>query len=205
MQNLMGINKWMEMMNHFGFSKHEDEYEMILKAYSQSHLKYHNVKHINDCLQKCALQEETNNNKELHFAFWYHDVVYKPLKKDNELKSADLATKFLKGEGASQELIERIKNLIMATLHHQNPKNQEEAFMMDIDISILGSRKDIYLEYTNQIREEYKMVPWFMYKKKRKEILTMFLKKEKLYFTEFFRSKYEEQARINIEEEIRSL
>lgn len=201
----MEKNKWIKLMRIYGFSNNEQEYNMILKSYNEGHRKYHNNKHINDCLAKCALNEETQLNPNLHLAIWYHDVIYKPFKKDNELKSAELAEKFLKNQNAEIDLIKRIKKLIMLTLHNQTPATTEEAYMMDIDISILGSDGETYKSYTKNIREEYKMVPWFIYKNKRIKILEMFLNKENLYFTSYFKSKLEKQARINIKREIREL
>ncbi len=201
----MKKDKWIKLMNTFGFSENEQEYKMILKLYSESHRKYHNSVHINDCLDKCELNEETKQNHILQLAIWYHDVIYKPLKKDNELKSAEAAELFLTKQLAGDDLIKRVKKLIMVTLHDQIPSNEEEAYMMDIDISILGSNSETYIDYTKNVRHEYKWVPWFLYKKKRKEILEMFLNKETLYFTKYFKSNYEQQARINIENEIAQL
>ena len=165
----MEKDKWIKLMNTFGFSENEQEFKMIFNSHNETHRKYHNSIHIDDCLGKCELNESTKLNHELHLAFWYHDVVYKPLKKDNELKSAELAEKFLKRQLANNDLIKRIKELIMATLHDRMPTNEDEAYMMDIDISILGSDNKSYIEYTKNIRKEYKWVPWFIYKNKRKE------------------------------------
>ena len=201
----MEIDKWIKLMNTFGFSENEEEFKMITKAYNEGHRKYHNTIHINDCLAKCELNIETKLNPKLHLAIWYHDVIYNPFKKDNELKSAELAEKFLKRQLAKDDLIKKIKGLIMVTLHNQIPNNEEEAYMMDIDISILGSNSVTYTEYTKNVRKEYKWVPLFIYKKKRKEILEMLLNKETLYFTEYFKNNLELQARTNIENEIAQL
>lgn len=197
--------KWIALMNAFGFHKNESEFEMIQKYHNESHRKYHNTVHIADCLDKCALNEETKQNHVLHLAFWYHDVIYNPLKKDNELKSAEMAVRFLKKQDASQELITNVNSLIMATLHNRPPKNEMEAYIMDIDISILGSSSEDYSTYTENIRKEYKWVPWFLYKKKRMEILEMFLKRDTLYFTEYFKCNFEDKARKNIKNEINKL
>ena len=201
----MQKEEWFKIMNTFGFSENEKEYNKILKFYSESHRKYHNVTHIDDCLAKCALHEATRHNTALQLAFWYHDVVYNSFRKDNELKSAELAEIFLKRQAASEEMIQRVKKLIMVTLHNQEPNTEEEAYMMDIDFSILGTDNETYKEYTKNIRNEYRWVPWFLYKKKRKEILKMFLDKETLYFTNNFKNVYDRKARLNIENEVTQL
>ncbi len=201
----MEKENWLALMSSLGFSENEKEYEMIWRAYSQSQRAYHNTVHIKDCLAKCSLNPETRFNHQLHLAFWYHDLVYQPLKKNNELKSAEAAAYFLKKQSASPELVTQVNDLIMATLHNSEPKNKEEAFMMDIDISILGSDSETYATYTQNIRKEYKMVPWILYKKKRIEILKMFLNKSNLYVTDYFKNLFEEKARLNIQNEIAEL
>ena len=187
----MDKKNWFDLMRSFGFSHNEEEFDMILKYYHESHRKYHNINHIKDCLEKCSLNEETRLNHELHLAFWYHDIVYKPFKKNNEQKSVDLATSFIKKQTDDHGMSDRVGNLIMATLHNKEPKIIDEAYMMDIDISILGSNEETYIEYTKNIRKEYRLVPWFIYKKKRVEILEMFLRKDQLYHTEYFKSSLE--------------
>lgn len=201
----MKKEQWINLMNRFGFSENVQEFEMILKSYNESHRKYHNAQHITDCLAKCELNEETKNNPALHLAIWYHDLIYKPLQKNNELKSAERAEKFLKNQFANDELIKNVKRLIMVTLHNQTPTTEAEGYMMDIDISILGSDNNTYTAYTQNIRKEYKWVPYFLYKKKRIEILEMFRNKETLYFTDYFKTRLEQQARVNIENEINQL
>jgi len=194
--------KWLELMNAFELENNENEIKKIVKAYEEKHRNYHNLKHIKDCLEKCQLNEETRSNKELKLAIWYHDIVYNTFRKDNEEKSAQSATEFLGRQNVKQYSIIRVRNLIMATLHNKIPNNEEEAYMMDIDISILGSHTESYVQYTEKIRAEYYLVPWFLYKKKRIEILEKFLAKKNLYFTEYFKSRLELAARKNIENEI---
>ena len=73
---------------------------------------------------------------------------------------------------------------------------------MDIDISILGSEESRYEVYCEKIRKEYKWVPGIIYRRKRKEILQRFLQRDRLYFTDFYYSRLEEKARMNIAKEI---
>jgi len=55
------------------------------------------------------------------------------------------------------------------------------------------------------VRDEYKLVPYFLYRKKRKEILTSFLERERIYQNDFFYDKFETQARANIGSAIKML
>ena len=196
---------WFDLMHSFGFADNEAEFYMIEKFYQEKHRKYHNLDHIKDCLEKCRLNEASKSNRVLHLAFWYHDLIYKPFKKDNEQASADLAIRFIKKQTDDVQLANRIEGLIMATLHNRTPDTIEEAYMMDIDLSILGSNKEKYIAYTQNIRKEYSVVPWLLYKKKRVEILEMFLSKDELYYTDYFKTEFENKARHNIQNEIQQL
>ncbi len=77
--------------------------------------------------------------------------------------------------------------------------------MNDIDLTILGSSERIYAQFEENVRKEYKWVPYFLYKKKRKEILRSFLDRERIYQTKYFNNKLETQAQINLNNAIASL
>ena len=93
----------------------------------------------------------------------------------------------------------------MATKHHQPGENADAGVMIDIDLSILGQTEERFLEYEAQIRKEYAWVPRIIFGPKRAEILEGFLRRERIYRTEWFYNKYEERARRNIEGSIGKL
>ena len=75
----------------------------------------------------------------------------------------------------------------------------------NIDLSILGKGKERFWEYEEQIRQEYAWVPETLFSAKRAEILDRFLARKAIYATEWFRKKYERQARHNLEVSILEL
>lgn len=143
----------------------------------------------------------------LIFAIWYHDIIYKPTKKDNEDKSAIFAENHIKMMLFDQKRLKNIKKLIVSTKKHKIiiGENMDNAYLLDMDLSILGTNWETYENYTQQIRNEYKIYPDFMYKPGRKKVLQHFLVRETLYFTEAYRNKFESQARKNIKKEIELL
>lgn len=198
----MNLERWISLMKAFGFAENKETFSTINKHYSEKHRAYHNVEHISDCLNKLDLiTEQIPLRKEIELALWFHDIIYNPYGKENELKSAKIALDFLQKQGSSEELKSMIYNLIMITVHNKEPLNDEEKIIMDIDISILGSEYNEYLKYSKKIRKEYKMVPIILYRKKRKEILSNFLKKDKLYYSDYF-CDLEKNARNNLKQEI---
>ncbi len=192
-------------MSEFNFKENLIEFENTLRYYAETHRAYHNLDHINDCLSLLMKEEAHIQSKELKLAFIYHDIIYNPLGKNNERKSADKAIEFLKHNHAKTAIIHKVEQLIMVTLHEAIPKNSEEELMIDIDLSILGGERNRYIEYTQNIRREYKKVPQLIYRRKRKEIMKKFLQRGRIYYTDKYYKQLEDRARENIKFEIESL
>lgn len=183
-------------------------WEDILKHYSKKNRYYHNLSHIKSMLlQADNFEQGIQDFDALIFAIWYHDIIYKPTKKDNEDKSAIFAENHIKMMLFDQKRLKNIKKLIVSTKKHKIiiGENMDNAYLLDMDLSILGTNWETYENYTQQIRNEYKIYPDFMYKPGRKKVLQHFLVRETLYFTEAYRNKFESQARKNIKKEIELL
>lgn len=105
----------------------------------------------------------------------------------------------------NNEDVQQIYEQILATKSHKKSDDEDTNFLLDADLSILGKSPQVYLEYTKQIRKEYSIYPDFLYKPGRKKVLQHFLALENIFKTEYFKNKYESQARENIEFELRSL
>lgn len=169
---------------------------------------YHNFSHIDAMLKQAETHKETiENYNAFLFAIWYHDIIYKPTKQDNESQSAVLAKKRLKKLHLKQNTLENIEQLIISTKKHEIilDKNKDNALLLDVDLSILGSDWKTYQKYTENIRKEYRIYPSFIYNKGRKQVLEHFLQRETLFFTQPYQSKLETQARKNILKEIELL
>lgn len=180
----------------------------IYNCYTKKSRHYHNLSHIyNILIQAKDFKSEIHDLETLKFSIWYHDIIYKSSKKDNEKKSALFAEKRLKFFNFNEGKIEIIKKLIVSTEKHELAlkENQDNAILLDLDLSILGTNWETYKKYVINIRREYKIYPDFMYKPARKKVLNHFLKRESLYFTDDFKTKYEVQARKNLKKEIELL
>jgi len=69
---------------------------------------------------------------------------------------------------------------------------------VDIDLSVLGAGTERFLEYEEQIRQEYAWVPEEIFRTKRAEILERFLARDVIYRTPEFYQTHEKQARANL-------
>ena len=138
-------------------------------------------------------------------ALWFHDAIYNTFSKSNEKESADLAVSFISSNSGSLELQQIVYSLIMATEHNFVPKLNDHRLIVDIDLSILGTAESRYEEFETAIRKEYKYVPWFIFKRKRIELLQYFLDRESIYSQEYYIDSLEKQARVNIKNAIAKL
>ncbi|HEY6093320.1 MAG TPA: N-methyl-D-aspartate receptor NMDAR2C subunit [Gallionellaceae bacterium] len=195
----MNYERWLSLMRAFGYVDNADTCHALLRAYAEPHRAYHTARHIESCLRLLdeyyALADAPH---ELALALWFHDVVYQPLSHDNEYKSAQLAAHFLRTNGASSALVDRVQGLITLTRHAEAPQTRDEALLLDIDLAILGSELDEYAEYEAGIRAEYGAVPWFIYSRKRAEMLRGFMGRERIYLSEPLRLRFEQKARTNL-------
>ncbi|MCF6192878.1 MAG: hypothetical protein L3J46_00905 [Kangiellaceae bacterium] len=202
----MGEEKWLELMERLGFHSNIETYSKLQSHYDEKHRHYHNANHINATLKYLEqVKHLANDYNALEIALWFHDAIYKVFSSGNELDSANWASEFLKLNNAKDDFIENVHLLIMATLHNATPADNDERLIVDIDLSILGCPRELYEKFELWVRKEYKLIPSFIYKKKRKEILEGFLARERIYSHEYFFEKFEESARENLVNAINGL
>ena len=198
--------KWLDLMDRLGFDSNIETYSMLKAHYSQKHRHYHNASHIDATLKSLGqVKQLANDYSALEIALWFHDAIYKIFSSSNELDSANWATDFLRLNNANEDFIENVHRLIMATLHNAVANDNDEMLIVDIDLSILGCNSGLYEQFESWVRKEYKLIPSFIYKKKRKEILKGFLSRERIFSHDYFFEKFEASARENLKNAINSL
>jgi Uncharacterized protein conserved in bacteria len=74
-----------------------------------------------------------------------------------------------------------------------------------VQYTALSAPKPVYDDFEHNVRQEYRMVPGFIYRKKRKELLQTFLARDYLYHLGYFQDKYEQTARKNIQSALQKL
>jgi len=202
----MDKTSWLKLMTRLDFGDNIETFNKLLAKYNEKHRHYHNVNHIEAVLKHLEKNKHlAKDYKAIELALWFHDAIYKVFSSSNELDSANWARDFLQNNGVENAFIDKVHTLIMATLHDASPVDSDEKLMVDIDLSILGSTPNTYHLFEGWIRKEYKLVPSLIYKKKRKEILTKFLDRKRIYSHEYFYEKLENNARKNISQAILDL
>ncbi len=184
-----------------------DFWQELKKQYTGSKRFYHNLTHIADLLTQAKQMEVLIKDPDvLYFSIWYHDIIYKSWRKDNELQSALLAQQRLKTINFPAHRIQACYDQILLTQSHQTESASLDAqYLIDFDLSILGRPWERYEAYTANVREEYRLFPDFMYRTPRKKALQHFLDRKAIYATPYYREHFEEQARKNLRRELAKL
>ncbi len=180
----------------------------LVAAWSEPARAYHGVQHLEECLgllDQARAADGMKNPDAVEMALWMHDAVYDPKAADNEERSAVLAHSLLNDAGVSASIVAEVERLVLVTKTHLASLDDDSAWMVDIDLAILGSSKTRFSEYETQIRQEYAWVPRALYVEKRAEVLQRFLHRERLFLTSFFHDRFEAAARENLARAIAEL
>ena len=185
----------------------DNSFQALKEKYSEKGRFYHNLSHVKALLNLFeSLRGQIRDHNAIRFSIWFHDVMYNTKRNDNEEESARLASEMLCKLPVNTETIESVMDLILATKDHSGRNLSYDAkLFLDMDLAILGTSEKVYKEYSKAIREEYSWVSGFMFRKGRKKILKSFIEREGIYFTDEMKTRYEKQARKNINSEIKSL
>jgi len=176
-------------------------------AYARPPRAYHNLDHAVEC---AMMAEEYRLPPIATMALLYHDAHYVAGGKSNEEESVailrehfgDWRDNFTKDdplphpEGPSP--LERIASLIMATKHDRLPEVPLEAWVMDIDMSILGREPEVFAAYDEAIRAEYGFLSDADFEEGRTMFLMKLQLREWIFYSPILRDRFEKQARNNI-------
>jgi len=142
------------------------------------------------------------------FAVLYHDAVYVPGRSDNEAASARLAVEHL-SRWTPPTIIDtrRVSELILLTARHgtidraslgDGPDAEDTRRFLDCDMAILAADPDRFTAYDREIAEEYRAVPRWLYRIKRRQFFRRLLASERIYLSDHFHARLEARARANL-------
>ena len=186
----------------------KDVLKNLLTCYTEQTRYYHSLAHIVSMLDEFEeVSTLTDNPHAVRMAIWYHDAVqeFEASHISNEEKSAMLAERQLLNLGQDVNFVAKVSNLVRATGHEGCTNDIDTQILLDLDLAILGRSQEEFDAYENNIRKEYGHVDESLYRKERLKVLKKFLTRQMLYFTSFFRERYDKQARGNLERSIQKL
>jgi predicted metal-dependent HD superfamily phosphohydrolase len=175
------------------------EMSMLTTLYTQPHRHYHNINHINECLVELegfySKDFSFGERKIVERAIWFHDAVYNPYSKENEVQSAMLVPE------DPSFVSTCVRALILLTAKHtitQPELGLAAQVMLDIDLAGFGKPWEICKKNGENVRREYYNTSERDFYVGRLKFLQTIGQRESLYYTDFFREKYHVQSQKNL-------
>ena len=198
-----------ELLQRYAVTAHEAQVlcrETVI-AYGTDDRHYHTLQHLEDVYASMAeVWTQLDGPDAVLLAIVYHDIVYQATRSDNEERSAELMRARMQLHvGLPAHLVDRAANHILATKDHAQNAAPDTDLFTDADLSILGSHADRYAAYANEVRREFRIYPDLLYRPGRRKVLKHFLDMPQIFKTVYFRERFEEQARINLNAELDGL
>jgi len=146
--------------------------EQFVVTYLNDHLNsnfvYHNLAHTQRVVEKIEeLTAESSlseiDKEHLLVAAWFHDTGFTKTIEGHEVESAAIAKSFLESNGVTEEHIEAIAKLILATVMESEPKTELEGIIRDADSAHIASKN--YDDYAALLRKEWELTLGKTYKK----------------------------------------
>lgn len=187
---------------------HGDETEFwtnIVTPYLDSNRHYHGIKHIGDMLAHFKqVRHLCEDPIAVEFAIWLHDYFNLTMagRHQNEERSGQMAKELALELGLSIAFAEKVNKMILATKHEKPTRDGDTQILLDLDLLILGANERLFQKYEEGIRKEYDWVYDEQFYSRRLTILQTFMHRSHVYSTDYFRSRYEKQAKENINHSI---
>jgi predicted metal-dependent HD superfamily phosphohydrolase len=179
----------------------------LVASYAHPNRRYHDGRHLGEVLDRIhelSAHGEEFDRMPVLLAAWFHDSVY-DAQPHAEKRSAAWAAEALPGL-VDPAVVEEVVRLVLVTEHHQPADTDRNGCALsDADLAILASSPERYAEYATSVREEYAAIPDDAFAAGRAAILRELLAKRHLFQTRHARRTWEDAARRNVEQELRTL
>lgn len=175
--------------------------ENLFKDKLSSVYFYHNFIHttftVNNAEEILQNSEVTEDEKEkILLALWFHDVGYTECSDCHEEKGVEIMVNFLRNEGFSQNYIDEVSKLILATKIEYKPQNLSEEIVKDADCSHFAS--PYYNDISDNLRKEWDItkVKTFSNEEWNEANLDL-LKNKHIFYTEYAKENWDPLKKKN--------
>lgn len=193
-------------------TRSDEIFDDVVGRHRQSHRRYHGVRHVVWVLRHVHALATALDSAPHRFdmgvvvaSAFFHDAVYEPRAADNEVRSAELATRQLRSIVWPEGRVDHVADIIAATAHHLvdaavagMASSLERQVVLDADLAILGSGVNEYQAYATGVRAEYSHLDEDQWSHGRRNVLTALLDRSHLYATTPACSWWDGQARANM-------
>jgi len=169
----------------------------LAARYREPHRAYHTVDHVTEVLRWfdwVAERAGWDRPSDVYLAIVFHDAIYDPLARDNEVRSAALAR-------ARVAASEYTQDLIVLTSGHGAPTanlDRDAAHFLDCDLAILGAPPAVFDAYDAAIALEYRAMDPVAFLTGRRSFLAGMLAQPRLFHSPLFHAELDAAARANL-------
>ena len=128
----------------------EEWWSQICRRYAEPWRHYHTLRHVMEIIGNVP------EDKELHLAAFFHDLVYVPSESDNEDKSVAEFKRF--AVNLPLTVTDFVTECITSSKSHLRQLNEvapRVRVFLELDLAIIAASPDRYDEYAAQIQREY--------------------------------------------------
>ncbi len=171
----------------------------LVRHYGEPWRRYHTAEHLDACLLHFdAARDRMEEPDIVEIALWYHDSIYDIRGADNEERSAELFLDTVEG-AAEPSFCSRVRDLIMVTQHMDPPEQGDARYIVDIDLSSFGQEWDAFMADSRKVRAELTHLGDDEFNSSQLKFLRKLRNRPYFYSSEFFRARYEDRARENLD------
>lgn len=179
----------------------------LLDRWAEPQRRYHTLDHLVAVLARTTeLTAYAADPDTVALAAWFHDVVYRPERSENEERSANLAERALPEAGLSATRTAEVARLVRLTVTHDPADGDRNGEVLcDADLAVLAGDPANYAAYAAAVRAEYAFVPDDAFRSGRADILRRLLDLPTLFRTPYGQEQWEAVARRNLATELELL
>lgn len=134
------------------------DYTLLLSMWNESHRSYHTQNHLLDLIEQINEQKSKLSQaqyEKLVLCALFHDIVYDPMRQDNEEKSAEFFINCC-SEKDDIDLLE-VKQMILDTKTHEAQTELSQLFI-EFDMKVVNSDYEKLLEWERGIKDEFEPI-----------------------------------------------
>lgn len=167
--------------------------EEVRRRHEEPHRAYHGAAHVGLLWLRHLMHGGDAGDRDLALAILFHDAVHEPVARDNEARSAALLAALVPGEtGWAQAAIRATADPLGYA-----GKDCRVLRLLDLDLTPLAERRDVFDRNTARLRREHAAVQDAAWREGRRRVLEGFAAAAPLFRTRLA-AIYETAARENL-------
>lgn len=172
----------------------------VMQRYAEPHRAYHGTAHVGLLWLRHLMHGGDAGDRDLALAILFHDVVYDPLARDNEARSAALLGGLLRADTSWAQ------QAILATADHLAYAGEDYrvTWLLDLDLTPLAEAPEVFARNTALLRREYTAISEPAWRSGRRAVLERFAAAAPLFRTRLG-TIYEAAAHANLAMELSTL